>query len=341
MEERPAASAASAPAADLGRAGARVLVLLANPLNLRTLRAHADGPLRAAELNEKVGWPAQTTFRAAVATFRRLGLLERREVSSLPYGVATELTPAGAEMLQVADVLAAWLSTAPQGPIPADSDAAKAAVKALAGGWSSSMVRTLASQPSSLTELDKQITDLSYPSLERRLSRMRSTHQIEPAQAAARGAPFQVTDWLRRSIAPLCVAARWEERHLGEDTVPVSAVEIEAAFLLALPLAVLPPGANGECRLAALVDSAEPPESPRALAGVTARILGGRVVSATADQDRETPTWAVGSAGTWLEAIVDGQLEGLRIGGVNPQLTLDLLRGVHGALFGDVDTANN
>ena len=71
------------------RAGSRVLGVFENPLNTRVLRAHADGPQRLADLQEKVGWSAQTTVRAAVASLHELGALTRQEANGSSNAMAT------------------------------------------------------------------------------------------------------------------------------------------------------------------------------------------------------------------------------------------------------------
>jgi DNA-binding HxlR family transcriptional regulator len=317
------------------RAGSRVLSVFENPLNTRILRAHADGPHRLAELQEKIGWSAQSTVRAAVANLCEVGALSRQTVGRSPYAVATALSPAGEEMLSVADVIEAWLELCPDGPIHPDSGAAKGAIKALAGGWSSTLMRALANRPFSLTELDSLIPDISYPALERRISWMRKTGQIEAAEKEGRGTPYVVTDWLRQAIAPLCAAGRCERRHMGDESGPITNIEVEASFLLATPLAPLPANAGGTCMLAVQTDPVEPDDDDAGLAGVIVEVQRGGIVSCAPEISAEPPTWAVGTPETWLDVVIDGRIEDLRLGGANPQLALDLVSGVHFALFID------
>jgi DNA-binding HxlR family transcriptional regulator len=328
-------SDATASTDDEIRAGSRVLSVFENPLNTRILRAHADGPQRLAELQEKVGWSAQTTVRAAISNLCEIGALVKETVGSSPYAVATSLSPAGEEMLFVADEVEAWLALCPDGPIAPEDEQAKVAVKALAGGWSSALMRVLAQRPFTLTEVNDLISGISYPSLERRFSWMRKTRQIEPVEKEGRGTPYVVTDWLRHAIAPLCVAGRCERRHMEGQSGPITNIEVEASFLLTTPLAPLPPYASGSCMLASQVDPGEPSTSDPGLAGVTVEIERGEVVSSAPELCAEPTTWAVGTPETWLDAVIDGRIDDLRIGGAKPQLALDLVTGIHFALFSD------
>jgi DNA-binding HxlR family transcriptional regulator len=317
------------------RAGSRVLSIFENPLNTQILRAHADGPKRLAELHEEVGWLAQTTVRAAVSNLRKVGTLTKQTVDDLPYAVATVLSPAGEEMLFVADEVEAWLARCPNGPIAPDGEEAKGAVKALAGGWSSTLMWALASRPFTLTELDRLIPDISYPTLERRVSWMRTMGQIEPVEKEGRGTPYVVTDWLRRAVALLCAASRCERRHMEGESGPITNVEVEASFLLALPLAVLPRYAGGTCMLGVQTDAPGPDEEDPGLAGVTVELKRGQILSCASEVRAEPPTWAISTPEAWLDAVIDGRIEDLRIGGTNPQLALDLIGSVHQVLFID------
>ncbi len=315
------------------RAGSRVLSVFENPLHARILRAHAGGPQRLADLQEKVDGAAETTVRAAVTNLRRVGALTKQTVGDSRHAVATMLSPAGEEMLFVADEVEAWLALCPAGPIAPGGEEARSAVKALGRGWNSTLMRALASRPFTLTELAELIPGISYPALERRISWMRASGQIEPVETKGRGTPYVVTDWLRHAIAPLGAAGRCERRHMEDESGSITRIEVETSFLLTVPLAPLPPSANGSCMLAAQTKPTEPGEEGPGLAGVTVAVRQGRVLSCEPVTAGDPRTWAVATAEAWLDSVIDGRIEDLRVGGANPQLPIDLITGIHHALF--------
>jgi DNA-binding HxlR family transcriptional regulator len=316
------------------RAGSTVLSLFVNPLNAEVLRAHVGAPQRVSKLSERIDWAAETTLRTAVATLFDAGALAKSKRGS-SYAVQHQLTPAGEEMLLVAEVLEAWLADAPETPIESHSKAARSAVKALTGGWSSTLMHALAAQPYSVTELAGLIPDTSYPALERQLARMRGSRQVARARGDGRSTPYVVTDWLRKSIAPLSVAGRCERRHMKDVAAPITDVEVEAAFLLTLPLVSLPATMNGTCVLAAATGAGEGTKSPSdLLAGVTVEVERGRVVACGPTVSDCPSTWGLGAPETWLDAVIDGEVGALRFGGAEPRLALALATGLHRALFG-------
>lgn len=315
------------------RAGGTVLSLLAGPLCAPILRAHLDEPLRLPDLRERIGGAAQTTLRGQVGNLRGIGALERQVRSGMPYTVVNELTAAGRDILAVAEAVEAWLSLAPQGPIALGSEPSKGAIRALVGGWDSTVLRALSARPLSLTELDGVISDLSYPSLERRLSAMRAARQIE-IQPSLKGKskPYAVTEWTRRAVGPLVAAGRCECRHLADATDPLARIDIEAAFLLAVPLAALPAGSSGSCLLAVSASGAESEEPARQVAGVHVEVRRGAVVSCDSRLEPGPGTWALGTVAAWVAAILDGDLRDLRLGGNDRALAKGLVEGMHRAL---------
>ncbi|HEY2335691.1 MAG TPA: winged helix-turn-helix transcriptional regulator [Solirubrobacterales bacterium] len=316
------------------RAGGTVLSLIAGPLSVPILRAHLDGPLRLPDLRERIGGAAQTTLRGQVGNLRGIGALERHVRSGMPYTVENELTDVGRGVLDVAEIVEAWLARAPQGSIPLGSESAKGAIRALIGGWGSKMLRALAARPLSLTELSSVIGDLSYPALERRLSAMRAARQVEVKLNGGRGAkPYAVTDWTREAVGPLVAAGRCECTHLAGVTEPLTRIDIEAAFLLALPLIDLEVTRDGSCLLAVDTGVANDDERADRLAGVHVEIEKGDVGSCHSRMEQEPRTWALGTVDSWVEAILEGRPDRLRMGGDEPQLAAAIIAGIHSSLL--------
>jgi DNA-binding HxlR family transcriptional regulator len=308
------------------RAGGRALSLLSAPLNLQVLRALSERPMRLAELRKATGLPAQTTLRGHLATLGETGVLAKRPTQQMPYAVENELTPLGQGLLAVADRLEIWLSKAPEGAIPLESGAAKGAIKALVDGWESKMIRALAARPLSLTQLDRLISDFSYPALERRLASMRLAGLVEGQRGQGGGTPYSVTEWARLGVAPLAAASHCERVHMSEDSAPVTQIDIEAAFLLATPLVGLSSSATGSCQLEV---EASPGGVSRA-AGVQVRLERGRVVSCVSRLQETPGAYAAGTALKWFHAVKDGEVKKLRFGG-SDQLAEEVVGGLHSA----------
>jgi len=300
-----------------------MLTLLATPLNLLVLRALVDRPMRLAELRRATGLPAQTTLRGHLGGLEEVGAVAKKPAQQMPYAVENELTPMGRDLLMVADALEVWLARASDRPIALESGAAKGIVKAFVDGWNSTMVRCLALRPMSLTELDRAIGDLSYPALERRLSSMRMASLAEAAPAIGAGTPYVMTEWGRRGVAPLALATHCERIHMGSRAAPVTQLDIEAAFLLASPLAGLPDDVSGSCQL-------EVEASPRELrdhSGVRIEVERGKVVACECALEEDRGSYAVGTTNKWFTAIKEGTLEELRFGG--SRLAENFVRGLH------------
>jgi len=251
----------------------------------------------------------------------------------MPYTVENELTDLGRGILDVAEVVEAWLARAPQGPIALGSEPAKGVIRALIGGWGSTMLRALAARPLSLTELSSVVADLSWPAMERRLSAMRAARLVEVQPNGERGAkPHAVTDWTRQAVAPLVAAGRCECRYLAANTEPLTRIDIEAAFLLAVPLVDLHVNHSGSCLLAVNTPASKDAVSKTRLAGVHVEIETGDVVSCVSVLEKEPATWVLGTVDSWVTTILEGDLGRLRIGGREPQVAKALIAGLHSSL---------
>jgi DNA-binding HxlR family transcriptional regulator len=300
---------AEAKGEGLARAGARAMSVLAVPLNAMVVKALAGGPVSLAELRRVAGFPPSTTMRTHLRALTEVEILERRQQREFPGPVEYELTPTGRALLGVAETLDRWLRQSPREPLHLGSSAAKSATKAIAEGWSSGIVRALASRPLALTDLSRLISNLSYPSLERRLGAMRTAGLIEPSSSDGRVRPYAMTCWLRLGIAPIAAAASWERKYLRQETPPIRRLDIEAAFLMALPLVALDRSRSGVCRLTVTGVS----EQRRA--GVLVVVEAGRVTSCVTRLEGAVDASASGSATAWMGAVLHGNPSRLDLGG--------------------------
>jgi len=292
------------------RSGERALSLLSTPLNLSVLRSLSERPMRLAELRQATGLPAQTTLRGHLGGLEAVGVVAKRPTQQMPYAVENELTSAGEQLLAVADALEVWLRRAPNGPISLESGAAKGVVKAFVDGWGSTIVRSLATRPMSLTQLDREIPELSYPALERRLSSMRMAGLVEARPGSGSGTPYALTEWARRGVRPLAAAAHCERVCMGKEAAPVTAEDIEGAFLLATSLVGLPDQSSGTCQLEVVGARGR-----RAQSGIRVEVERGRVVACECGVAEDRESYAAGTTTMWFTAIRDGALDELHFGG--------------------------
>jgi DNA-binding HxlR family transcriptional regulator len=242
-------------------------------------------------------------MRVYTRTLEELSVLERRRKNEFPATAEYSITPAGESLLKVASPLQEWLMAAPDGPILLGSMAAKSAVKALIGGWSSNIVRAVAARALSLTELNVLIPKVSYPTLERKLSTMRTARLVEPQPGNGRGTPCGPTTWLRQAVRPLTSAAAWERKFAPETAPPIGRLDVEAAFLLSIPLIELGPGHSGRCRLTVEVRGGSSPT----LAGVIVGVEEGKIVSCTSRLDGDAEASASGTALAWMREMNSGR----------------------------------
>ncbi len=318
------------------RSGSGALALLAVPLNGTILRQLANGPMRLAELRRDNGSAPQTTVRAHLKGLEVEGLMSKQGRAGSPGIAEYALTGAGRDLLVVVVALEHWLRAAPEGPVVFGSDAGKTAIKALADGWSSTILRTLATDPRSLSQLAKVIGVVSYPTLERQLRAMRLAGQLVASPNEGEGTPYGLTEWLRQGVAPLAAAVRWERSHFPDETPTMTRLDTEAAFLLALPQLRMTVALAGSCRM-----GVEMNDGDARLCGVIAQVEKGLVVSSTAnlaeeeeEEEEEDPdAWATGSEPAWADALLGTGNDRLNLGG-NHALASGLLDGLQGTLFG-------
>lgn len=318
------------------RSGSYALSLLAIPLNGTILEQLFDGPMRLADLRRDSSSAPQSTVRAHLRRLEGGLLMVKRERERSAGVVDFELTLAGSDLLLVMAALERWLLLAPKGPVAFGSVTGNSAIKALEGGWSSTVLGTLASGSQSLSQLGRGITDVSYPSLDRRLTAMRRAGQVQACPSDDQGTPYEVTEWLQQGTAALAAAVRWERTHFADQTAAMTRFDTEASFLLTLPLLQMGLALSGSCRMEVEINDEEGP-----LCGAVAQIKRGRVVSASGGALGPADSWASGATPAWAYAMIG---EGVSrdaadrlVHGGDKLLADGLVEGLHGALFGDYE----
>ena len=163
---------------------------------------------------------------------------------------------------------------------------------------------------------------------------MRAARQVEVLAGGEGGAkPYAVTEWTRQAVGPLVAAGRCECVHLSAVTERLTRIDIEAAFLLAVPLVDLEVTRNGSCLLAVDTGAQQDGGSKRRIAGVHVEVEEGNIVSCISRLEQDPRTWALGTVDPWVDAILDGRLDGLRMGGGDPGLARAVISGLHVALL--------
>lgn len=305
-------------------------MLLADPVSVSILRSLASGPRGTADLIDEVENVSRSTFFERLRDLEGISLITRERRAEARPIADCSLTEGGRCLLRVARLLDGWLARAPAGPLALGEISSTAAVKALALGWGSTLLRWLAERPHPLTELEQLVEGLGYRKLERAMRDLVNAGLAERAGAEGRLSPYAVTRWGQESVAVVAAAVRWERQRIPDRSAPVTSIEVEAGLLLALPLVELPSGPEGACLL--LVDleyaGAEPP------AGVTARISDGHAIWCVSASEFPSPgaSWLRGSLSAWLHAVIKGAPARLEIGG-NADLTRMLVAALHDALL--------
>jgi DNA-binding HxlR family transcriptional regulator len=291
------------------RPGSRTLEMLASSISCQILRSLSAGPMALDELGDDLGSTIEIPGRDSEYTEARI-------------------TPSGKEMLFVSDTLEDWLAKTPKGFLPFGGDGATEAIEALADSWSSTMLHSLATGPRSLDELDGASDATGYPSPQRCLDAMRLSGQVMARRGAGEDAAYSVTDWLRLGVAPIVAAARMEDRHLA-DSPDVAPLDVEACFLLSVPLVHLPVDMSGSCRFALELDNAVSSQP----AGVMVQVEEGRIVACTSDLQGDPKAGATGDLTTWFDAVIEANPDDMELGG-DRGLAMALIYDLHRVLFG-------
>lgn len=242
-----------------------------------------------------------------------------------PYSKA-RATPKGIQFLFVVSTLERWLRDCPAGPLDL-SEEASSAIASLVCCWSATVTHALAALPLTLPELHRAVGILDYETVEEHIEAMERDGLVE-VRSSAGETRYSLSEWMRAGISPIIAAARYEAHYPEADVAPPDILDVEAAFQMALPPVLLAPDLRGSCRLGVQIPGGEP-----LMAGATAEVGRGRVLSSSALLEEDPENWVTGSPLDWMEAVIDPSTGRLKSGG-DAELAEALIEGLHETLFG-------
>lgn len=231
----------------------------------------------------------------------------------------------------VTAIVERWLSLCPAGPLALGPEAAPA-ISALTDGWDSTAIHALAARPRTVAEMATAVGTPNGDAVEGRLLAMEAANLLATCQGEDGEWRFGATEWLRLAIAPLAAAARLELRHLAGKAAPIAPIDVEAAFLLTLPLVDLSEEISAACGLSVMV-----PGPRRQLSRVVVLVEQGEITSIVPNSQMDTNTFATGSPANWIDTLIDPSAAELDASG-DLQVCFDLLTGLHEKLFRDSET---
>jgi hypothetical protein len=284
------------------RAGATTVRMLSDAMQVQIMRAMAGGFKALAVPEDYTG--EGDSQRPPPRSPRR------SEPDPEGYDDKYRITPAGRARLPVADGLELWLLKAPGGALAYADPRAKRAIELLADAWGHGLAHAIAAGPVEKHELLAGC-ELSRRAAKRLLAEMRRVGLVEAATTPADAGAYAATEWLRRGIAPLALAARVERGDPPPGARPVDALDVEAAMLLVAPLLRLDVGLSGACRLAVRLGK----PGQRHPVGVTVRVGEGKVLSYERGLDADASAEAVGELDPWFAALIDQRPKRLRFDG--------------------------
>jgi DNA-binding HxlR family transcriptional regulator len=307
---------------------AKVLRLLGAGAGGTILIVLGDGPLRTKQLTERIpGYAPRTIYRYA-GKLAQLGIVERHEEPGVPSKVVHQLTePCGRELHELVDAYAeAAMARLPAGEISAHEWGSFAL---LADLWDSGMVEELNLDPRSATELARGPHGLSFHQVSRRAGLFAKGGFIEEVGEGGRHRRYKLTEKARRGMALVAGLGRWRRRHvLPEGGSGLTAAEVAGLMRTVLPLVVVPEHGEKSLELRILPVG----ENGARAEAVWADVAPDGAVLSSPEPRTSPAATAEGQATSWVDSVLDGPHNGLRIEG-DAHLVKGCLSSLHSALW--------
>lgn len=278
------------------------------------LMALGPRPLRTQRLTERVTTCAPRTVYRHIRRLTELKLINRREDGGVPSKVVHSLShDGGRELFRLLDAFAA--TTPPPGSPHRIDDRSWTCFALMGEMWASGWVEQLSHGPLSPTALTESTSGLTFHQVSLRTHQMKARKLLWESAMGGNGRLYHLTEQARQGMALVAGFGRWRQRHggLGAGDTGLTTPELETVLRVALPL-VEAPGHEGSSIKLGIVGAAgeNRANDSRTLVGKVSRngsIRWGEDVGIEAD------SWAVGTVGVWLAAILDRNRGRMRVGG--------------------------
>lgn len=255
---------------------------------------------------------APRTIYRQTAKLAAVGLVERSQEEGVPATVRYRLTdPSGRALCRFLRSHVGVIAR--EGPGPVMDEARCTDLYLLAEAWELGWIEDLSSHGGTATEMAEVTPGFSFHQVARRLQLLRSHGLLRESRRRGRGHRYQLTDRARRDVASLLEVARWRRRHLLRDSAAKATVpEVVAGLKALVPLAQVS-ASPGQCiELGIAGDLGD--EGAKGTRKLAATIRGDGLACVEGSAGRRN-TWAVGTAGTWIAAILDGSRGRMQVGG--------------------------
>jgi DNA-binding HxlR family transcriptional regulator len=315
-----------------GASTADVLRLLSAGATGAILMALGEGSLRTKSLTEEVpGYTPRTIYRYA-GKLAELEVVEREEEPGVPSKVVHTLTdPCGIELYSLVNRFAdASLTRLPDGRIDAH---AWASLGLLADLWEAGLVEELSCAARSPTELARGPHGLSYHQVNRRAGLFKTSGLLCEWQGPGRRRCYELAEKARRKMGLIASIARWRNHHVvAADEEGMTAGEMGTLLRATLPLAKLPEH-KGKCLQ--LEVQAEKEQASGEEEAVWAEVEADGTVHPCASPTPSSDGWGRGKVEAWIPVILDGDPQGVLIGG-DGDLVDDCLSALYDALWAPI-----
>jgi DNA-binding HxlR family transcriptional regulator len=304
---------------------ANVLRLLSGGASRAILMALGEGPLRTKELTARIAGYAPRTIYRYSTKLAAVGLVDRDEEPGVPSKVVHTLSEPGRELF---DLLGAYagdsLKRLPSGQIAAPDWGPLAVIGDF---WETGILDALSLEPRSLTELAHRQHGLSFHQISRRATLLSRHGFIQVAIGRGEGRRYALTPKARRATGLIAGIGRWRRRHVVSEGSGLSAAEAAGLMRTALPLVALPD--HGGKRFELRISPVEERVAAEPVWGVVER--GGAIVNCP-DPLEEVDSAAHGDVMAWVDSVLDGPRNGLKIDG-DSRLIADCLQQLHATLW--------